>query len=71
MLNQYAGQVRIGPGLLEDIINEGLKKRGMLTENSTSIFHELQAKNIFGNQKKVRVNCVIVNFKRVEHPEID
>ena len=71
MLKKYKGQVRIRPGLLEDMITEGLKKRGMITDDSSCIFQEMQAKNIFGNQKKVRVNSVIINFTRYENPEID
>jgi hypothetical protein len=69
MLNQYSGQINIGPGTLEDILMEGLKKRGMLSEDATSVYAEFQAKSIFGNQKKVRVNVAIVNFTTVEDPK--
>jgi hypothetical protein len=71
MIKSYPAQITVGPGLLEECINEGLKKRGLLDPTSTMCFQEFQTKDMFGRQKKVRVNAVVVNYKvaEVEPPE--
>jgi len=70
MAGNYFGTIKIGSATLEEIIREGMIKRGMLTEDSSTQCTTFFYRNVFGNQAEVKVNQVIVHFGRSQR-EID
>ena len=67
MKKEFRAVTKIGPGILEEIIIEGLKKRGMLPEDNTiNPVTRLYHKNMFGKQTEIFVNQVKVAYKGYE-----